>query len=117
MLHVHAVSSTDPSATTRDLAANCPAGLTPELLALQEGVYLVGSGSSGVAATFLTLGALYTSVIMLSAFSLRVPAPGWSPNATANANHQVVPQTADEPDADPVEGDVHIDDAIKTPQV
>lgn len=44
-----------------------------------EGVYLVGGGSAGVAQTFFTLGAIYFVVMMLAAFSYRVPAPGWRP--------------------------------------
>ena len=39
-----------------------------------EGVYLVGSGSVGVAQTFLTLGLLYFVIMLIAAFSYRVPA-------------------------------------------
>eukprot|EP01079_Euglenida_sp_SAG-EU17-18_P007424 gene7424-1326_t len=101
-------------ATTRDLVSACPAGLTPDMLLLQEGVYVVGTGSSGVAATFLTLGALYSTVILASAFSFRVPAPGWSP-VTATTNEVALEEPC-KTETCTVEGDVHIDDAIKTPQ-
>ncbi len=44
-----------------------------------EGVYLVGTGSVGVAATFFTMGAIYFVIMMIAAFSYRLPAPGWQP--------------------------------------
>ena len=44
---------------------------------LQEGVYLVGSGNTGAAATFSTLGLVCKLVVMMvAAFSYRVPAEG-----------------------------------------
>ena len=44
-----------------------------------EGVYLVASGSVGVAQTFIALGVIYFLVMLVAAFSYRVPAPGWQP--------------------------------------
>jgi MFS family permease len=44
-----------------------------------EGVYAVGTGSTGVAETFLVLGVLYFVVMLVAAFSYRIPAPGWHP--------------------------------------
>ena len=44
-----------------------------------EGVYLVGTGSVGVAETFFTMGVIYFVVMMIAAFSYRLPAPGWQP--------------------------------------
>lgn len=43
------------------------------------GVYLVGTGSVGVAQTFFTLGAIYLLVMTAAAFLYRVPPPGWQP--------------------------------------
>lgn len=43
------------------------------------GVYLVGSGSSGVAETFIVLGLVYFLVMVLAAFSYRIPSSGWQP--------------------------------------
>jgi MFS family permease len=43
------------------------------------GVYLVGTGNAGVAETFLVLGAAYFVIMMIAAFSYRVPAEGWQP--------------------------------------
>ena len=44
-----------------------------------EGVYLVGTGSVGVAETFFTLAAIYFAVMLTAAFLYRVPPPGWQP--------------------------------------
>ena len=44
-----------------------------------EGVYLVGTGSVGIAQTFFTMGIIYFVIMMVAAFSYRVPAPGWQP--------------------------------------
>ena len=43
------------------------------------GIYLVGTGSVGVAQTFFTLGAIYFVVMTIAALSYRVPADGWAP--------------------------------------
>ena len=44
-----------------------------------EGVYLVGTGSVGVAQAFFTMGVIYFIIMMIAAFSYRLPAPGWQP--------------------------------------
>jgi MFS family permease len=44
-----------------------------------QGVYLVGAGRTGVAETFCVLGAIYFVVMIVAAFSYRIPAPGWRP--------------------------------------
>jgi hypothetical protein len=44
-----------------------------------EGVYVVGTGNVGAAATFVTLGLIYFVVMLAAAFSYRLPAPGWAP--------------------------------------
>jgi len=74
-----------------------------------EGIYLVNSGSSGVAETFFVIGLIYLVVMLLAAFSYRLPAEGWKPEGWQ------------EPDADKrhplISGnDVDIDQALKTPQ-
>jgi MFS family permease len=74
-----------------------------------EGVYLVGTGSVGVAETFFTLGAVYFVVMLCAAFAYRVPAAGWRP-----ANWTPPPEN----DASRMitQHDVDIDEALKTPQ-
>ncbi|MCZ6459054.1 MAG: MFS transporter, partial [Gammaproteobacteria bacterium] len=44
-----------------------------------EGIYLVDTGVSGVAETFFVLGLIYLAVMLLAAFSYRLPAAGWKP--------------------------------------
>jgi len=46
---------------------------------LQEGVYVVGTGNTGAASTFITLGVVYFVVMIAAAFSYRVPAEDWKP--------------------------------------
>lgn len=45
----------------------------------QEGVYVVGTGNTGAASTFVTLGLVYFVVMMVASFSYRVPAEDWKP--------------------------------------
>ena len=74
------------------------------------GVYVVGTGSAGVAQTFLFFGVVYFLVIMVSAFLYRVPVPGykprgWEPPAGKDSSKRMISQK-----------DVHLDQALKTPQ-
>jgi MFS family permease len=75
-----------------------------------QGVYVVGTGSVGAAQTFLTLGLVYFLVMMIAAFSYRVPAEGWAPSGWTppDAAHRARRMITDR--------DVHIDQALKTPQ-
>lgn len=75
-----------------------------------EGVYLVGTGSAGVAQTFLALGVLYFLVMLAAAFSYRVPPPGWQPAGWTP------PDEAYRERKMITRGNVHIDQALKTPQ-
>ncbi|MBA5775669.1 OFA family MFS transporter [Stappia sp. F7233] len=77
---------------------------------LQEGVYLVGTGNTGAAGTFFTLGIAYFIVMIIAAFSYRVPREGWkpanwAPPAPEAASRKMITQA-----------NVHIDQALKTPQ-
>jgi MFS family permease len=72
-----------------------------------EGVYLAGTGNIGVAQTFFTLGAVYFVIMLIAAFSYRIPKEGWKPEG------YVAP---DETKSMVTEHDVHIDQALKTPQ-
>ncbi|MBM3965881.1 MAG: MFS transporter [Planctomycetes bacterium] len=46
---------------------------------LSPGIYVVGTGSVGVAETFLVLGCFYLIVIVSASMLYRIPAPGWLP--------------------------------------
>jgi MFS family permease len=74
-----------------------------------EGIYLVDTGAAGVAEAFLVIGIIYLLVMLVAAFSYRLPGPDWKP-----AGWQ-------EPDADSrgeliTNANVDIDQALKTPQ-
>lgn len=75
-----------------------------------EGVYLIGTGSIGVAETFFTLAAVYFVIMLCAAFAYRVPPAGWRPAGWTpppeNDTHgKMISQH-----------DVDIDEALKTPQ-
>ena len=75
-----------------------------------EGVYVVGTGSVGVAQTFLTLGIIYFIIMMISAFAYRVPAEGWAPEGWTP------PEEGEHHGKMITRHDVDIDVALKTPQ-
>jgi MFS family permease len=75
-----------------------------------EGVYVVGTGSTGAAQTFFTLGAVYFVVMVIAAFSYRVPAEGWTPRGWTP------PEDSDSSRKMISRHHVHIDQALKTPQ-
>ena len=73
----------------------------------EAGVYVVGTGATGAAQTFMTLGFVYFVVMILAAFQYRVPAKdwkpaGWTPKPVASGMVS--------------DNNVHIDQALKTPQ-
>jgi MFS family permease len=75
-----------------------------------EGVYVVGTGSAGVAQTFIVLGLLYFVVMVIAAFSYRVPADnwlpeGWSPPEEESSTKKMM-----------TTHNVDIEEAMKTPQ-
>jgi len=73
----------------------------------EAGVYVVGTGDTGVAGTFMTLGIVYFVVMMFAAFQYRVPQEGWKPEGwePAPAKGGMVTRN-----------NVHIDQALKTRQ-
>lgn len=74
----------------------------------EAGVYVVGTGNTGAAATFLALGIGYFVVMIVAAFLYRVPAPGWKP-----AGWQPKPAAAN---GLITSANVDINQALKTPQ-
>ena len=73
------------------------------------GVYIVGTGSSGASQTFLFLGIVYFLIMTIAAFSYRVPAEGWKPQGW-------VPPKDSSKTRLITKNNVHIDQALKTPQ-
>ena len=75
-----------------------------------EGVYVVGTGNTGAAMTFLTLGIGYFVVMIIASFIYRVPRAGWQPAGWT-------PPSEEESGRRMItSGNVHIDQALKTPQ-
>ncbi len=74
-----------------------------------EGVYVVGTGTVGVAQAFFTLGAIYFAIMLCAAFGYRVPREGWKPDGWE-------PPSKDKQHAMVSQHSVHIDEALKTPQ-
>lgn len=75
----------------------------------EEGVYVVGTGRTGVAETFFTLGVGYFLVMVVAAFSYRLPAVGWLPAGWT-------PPAEGQGGAMITTHNVTADEAIKTPQ-
>ena len=74
------------------------------------GVYALHTGSVGVAQTFFTMGVIYFTVMMISAFAYRVPAAGWQPEGWTppDEEHAIKKMMTS--------NHVDIDQALKTPQ-
>lgn len=79
---------------------------------MSEGLYVVGSGSSGAAEALAVMGMAYFSVIMAAALSMKKPHPTYIENLAATM------KVANEKKAAPVAmvPDVSASDAVKTPQ-
>jgi MFS family permease len=73
----------------------------------EAGVYVVGTGDTGAAATFVTLGIIYFVVMIIASFQYRVPSEGWKP-----AGWEPKPVMS----GMVTKNNVHIDQALKTPQ-
>ncbi len=74
------------------------------------GVYLVGTGDTGIGYTFVTLGIIYFLIMAVASFSYRIPAEDWKPDNwkkpdDASLEKQLITTKH-----------VHIDQALKTPQ-
>ena len=87
--------------TTNDIAKMIVPG--------DPGVYIVGTGSSGAAQTFLFLGIVYFVIMTIASFSYRVPPEGWTPKGWT-------PPKESEKTRLITKNNVHIDQALKTPQ-
>ncbi|OUS28180.1 MFS transporter ['Osedax' symbiont bacterium Rs2_46_30_T18] len=75
-----------------------------------EGVYVVGTGDTGAASVFITLGVVYFIIMIIASFSYRVPAKNWTPAG-------YTPPSKDESQKKMITTNhVHIDQALKTSQ-
>ncbi|HTQ99444.1 MAG TPA: OFA family MFS transporter [Candidatus Acidoferrum sp.] len=75
-----------------------------------EGVYVVGTGSIGVGQTFVALGLIYFVIMLIAAFSYRIPREGWLPAG------YTPPTEASEAKQMVTIHNVDIDEALKTRQ-
>ena len=74
-----------------------------------EGVYLVNTGATGVAETFLVIGLIYLAVMLIAAFSYRIPAEGWKPEGWTEPYEEKRGSLIST-------HNVHLDEALKTRQ-
>ena len=69
-------------------AADAASMIVPE----PGGVYAAGTGGTGAAETFFTLGIVYFLIMLVSSFLYRVPAEGWEPPRSKERNEAKAPQ-------------------------
>ena len=74
-----------------------------------EGLYAVGTGSTGAAEALAVMGAGYMAVILASSLAMKTPHPSYVPAGMVKASGSTTPSAA-------VIADVSVDDAMKTPQ-
>ena len=94
----------------REVTVIGPNDVTNMIIPGPEGVYLVNTGTVGIAQAFVVLGVIYFLVMMIAAFSYRLPAPGWKPEGWSP------PDDAQRAKKMISSHDVDIDEALKTPQ-
>ncbi len=75
---------------------------------VRPGVYVVGTGSTGVVATFAVLGIGYCVIMLAAAFAFRIPPVGWKPPGWE--------PPAETSSAMITRHDVDADTALRTPQ-
>ena len=88
---------------------------------LREGVYVVGTGSSGASETFMTLGSVYFCTMLAAASMYRVPQESWLPHGWTPSEKSVQSSTRTEPQELSsshlvTSKNVDIDQSLKTPQ-
>jgi MFS family permease len=74
-----------------------------------EGLYAVGTGSTGAAEALAVMGAGYMAVILASSLAMKTPHPSYVPAGMVKAAGSSAPAAV-------VVADVSVDDAMKTPQ-
>ena len=86
----------DVAGTLREIVTIGPVEARSMAIAGPEGVYVVNTGATGVAETFLVLGVIYLVIMLVAAFSYRLPAPGWKPDGWVeppeDARHRLIKQ-------------------------
>ena len=98
------------SGQLREVVIVGPKDVSQMLVPGPEGVYVWGTGQVGVAETFLVLGILYFLIMVLAAWTYRIPPEGWRPQGwnpleKSRAQRKMISIH-----------NVHIDEALRTPQ-
>ncbi len=62
-----------------EVVVAAPADVSRMIVPGPEGVYVVGTGNTGAASTFFTLGLIYFCIMLAASFSFRLPPDGWKP--------------------------------------
>ena len=94
----------------REVVVIVPQEIKDMIVPGSAGVYVVGTGRTGIAETFFVLSALYTVVMLIATFAYRVPPPGWRPAGWD-------PELAEKKKGKLVSShDVGIDEALRTRQ-
>lgn len=78
---------------------------------LSEGLYVVGTGSTGAAEALAVMGASYFAIMLASSLVLRRPHPSFVPPTPATPS-----TTSTSPSSAAVVADVSLEDAMKAPQ-
>ncbi len=115
--------------TSSTLNADC---YNVDWSSMGDGIYAVGSGNTGAAMTFVSLGALYAVIMTVSSMQYRIPQEGWIPEGftppegeggTRSSNDMSEREVGAQgsarwkaTDAGRTNRDVHIDQALHTPQ-
>ena len=81
-----------------------------------EGVYVVGTGSTGAAATFFTLGVVYFCIMLAAALAFRLPREGWKPPGWDEAAARAAGKPGSGWRGMPSTVYVHVQRAHETPQ-
>lgn len=76
----------------------------------KPGVYVVGTGSAGIAETFFVLGIGYFVVMIVAAFSYRIPADDWKPKGWTASTTPILEKRMIS------QGIVDVNQALRTPQ-
>ncbi len=78
-----------------------------EVVISSEQAFLVGTGNTGIGATFLTLAVGYFTVMVIAAMMYKIPAEGWRPRnfTPPKAQNSMI-----------TKNHVSVDNAMKTPQ-
>ncbi len=80
---------------------------------LSEGLYIVGTGSTGAAESLAVCGAIYSMIMLASSFTIRTPPPGYKP-----AGWEPLPNTSNGDDGvdEQEQKNVTANNVLRTPQ-